>query len=190
MNTHMDHESELARQKGAEIIRFKVKELRQKFPLDLILVLGDFNCAPGHPAHRTLVENGVVNDAWTDSKKTNRAPITFHHWWGHHVLSPLGSFGTAAFFVYWTGGYFPTHFNRYHIDWILYNGTDYRPTVSLVATEKFSRVDGTGPIYASGARGIVKHCFDPPLTAQSIFQITFRSWHALPGLRNNEVHQK
>ena len=149
LNTHLDHLSEIAREKGAEIIWARLHKLHKQFPNDPILVTGDFNSAPGQPAYTAMVDGEFLRDAWTNATHTSGASVTFHHWWGHHILAPWGSFGTAAFLTYWTGGYVPTHFNRYHIDWILFNSAGkLEPVVTLVGTDYIEQ-DGK-KLYPSG----------------------------------------
>jgi hypothetical protein len=155
MNTHLDHLSEEARQKGASIIKKRIEALQHRFPASSIFLVGDFNCAPGQPTYNILVDKQNFSDVWSTSLHNNGAPVSFHNWWGHWVLSPVGSVGTASFFVYWTGGYVPTHFNRYHIDWILHFPGKVEslltPQVALVATDSQTSPSG-GNVYPSGAQ--------------------------------------
>jgi len=53
VNTHLDHISEEARQKGTALIASRLAE--QDVP---VVVGGDFNCEPGSPAHKELLSAG------------------------------------------------------------------------------------------------------------------------------------
>ena len=86
--------------------------------------MGDFNCAPGHIAHRTLTHNGKFIDSWVDCENrpscyTNRVSTTYHHYFGDQLdYRPLFRlFQFIGFTVH--GRRFP-EWNRFHIDWILY----------------------------------------------------------------------
>lgn len=71
-NTHLDHESEEARQRGA---RF----LAERLPGAILM--GDFNATPGEPTHAFLLEAG-----WADAHAAHEAPgddaPTFHGFTG------------------------------------------------------------------------------------------------------------
>jgi endonuclease/exonuclease/phosphatase family metal-dependent hydrolase len=61
LNTHLDHRSEVARQRGAALIVERVAGFPAGVPL---VVAGDFNCPPGSPTYRILTGAGLA-DAWT-----------------------------------------------------------------------------------------------------------------------------
>ena len=92
-NTHLDHESEPARQKGAALIRERIAKLKPQLPLILV---GDFNCEGGRsPAWETLTQGGFLADTWPLAKqRVNEAQNSFH-------------------------GYRPPVQNGLRIDWIL-----------------------------------------------------------------------
>lgn len=66
-NTHLDVDVELARQKSAELILKRMKELDVKIPL---ILTGDFNCADGDSrTWEMLVKEGGLTDAWACARK-------------------------------------------------------------------------------------------------------------------------
>jgi endonuclease/exonuclease/phosphatase family metal-dependent hydrolase len=61
-NTHFDHEVQIARERGAEMIRQRVATLDAKLP---VLVIGDFNAAAGaNRAYEIMTNGGYFKDAW------------------------------------------------------------------------------------------------------------------------------
>jgi len=95
-NTHLDHESEPARQQGAALIRDRVAALKTRLP---VLLVGDFNCAAGNSkAWETLVNRDGFQDTWTLAKE--------------RVHETLNSFH----------GYRPPVQDSVRIDWILARG--------------------------------------------------------------------
>ncbi len=95
-NTHLDNDVELARQKGAELIRQRVAALKTELP---VVLTGDFNCADGDSrAWDILVKEGGFTDTW---------PLTHEH-----VNEHLNSFH----------GYRKPQENSVRIDWILVRG--------------------------------------------------------------------
>jgi len=61
-NTHLDHEVQAAREKGAALIRERVAALPEPLP---VLLVGDFNAAAGdNPAYDILTRDGFFTDAW------------------------------------------------------------------------------------------------------------------------------
>jgi endonuclease/exonuclease/phosphatase family metal-dependent hydrolase len=76
-NTHLDHESEPARQKGAVLIRDRIAKLKTRLP---VLLVGDFNCAGGSsPAWATLAKDGGLSDTWPLAKeRVNETMNSFH----------------------------------------------------------------------------------------------------------------
>ncbi|MGZ3146022.1 endonuclease/exonuclease/phosphatase family protein [Lentzea chajnantorensis] len=77
VNTHFDHESELARLRSAEAIRDRLNA--QTLP---VVLTGDFNDVPGSKAYRVL----GLEDTWNGSRRTP-AYGTFH---GYAPLVPDG----------------------------------------------------------------------------------------------------
>lgn len=61
VNTHFDHEIQLAREKAAQLLRQRLQQLDAKIP---ILVTGDFNAAASNKAYSILVEDGFLKDTW------------------------------------------------------------------------------------------------------------------------------
>lgn len=95
-NTHLDHEVEAARQKGAQLIRERVAALKTGLPL---LLTGDFNSAAGRSrAHDILVKEGGFADTWPAAKT--------------RVNESFNSFN----------GFQPPKQNGSRIDWILTSG--------------------------------------------------------------------
>jgi endonuclease/exonuclease/phosphatase family metal-dependent hydrolase len=66
MDTHFDHEVQLAREKSAELVREKVAELKTTLP---ILLIGDFNAGAGkNKAYHMLVYDKFFEDTWDLAK--------------------------------------------------------------------------------------------------------------------------
>lgn len=66
-NTHLDHEVQAAREKGAALIRTRVEALKTKLP---VLLVGDFNAEAGvNAAYHTLVAEGAFTDTWGQAKE-------------------------------------------------------------------------------------------------------------------------
>lgn len=61
LNTHLDHESEEARAKGAALIKSFLAENAKDEP---VIVTGDFNAEPGSAALETLLEGGALVDVF------------------------------------------------------------------------------------------------------------------------------
>ena len=79
-NTHLDHASELARQKGTELILTRIAERKPSGP---VLLTGDFNAPEEDPLHASIKATGLA-DVW----KTLNADVppeesgTFHEFTG------------------------------------------------------------------------------------------------------------
>ena len=79
-NTHLDHASELARQKGTELILARIAERKPSGP---VLLTGDFNAPEEDPLHASIKATGLA-DVW----KTLNADVppeesgTFHEFTG------------------------------------------------------------------------------------------------------------
>lgn len=65
VNVHMDQGSEDARRGGSKVILERAKELHETTSLPVFLT-GDFNAAPGHVAHGTLVGPHGFKDSWEE----------------------------------------------------------------------------------------------------------------------------
>lgn len=94
-NTHLDHESQLARERGAALIAQRVQERQGELP---VVLVGDFNAqARANPAY-----DAFMNAGWSDSwfGATRRAGENFASFHGYEAPVPDGP----------------------HIDWILTRG--------------------------------------------------------------------
>jgi len=76
-NTHLDHQIELARQKGAALIVERVRRLQTDLP---VLLAGDFNCAAGQSrSYEILLKEGGFADTWSLALlHVNEKLNTFH----------------------------------------------------------------------------------------------------------------
>jgi endonuclease/exonuclease/phosphatase family metal-dependent hydrolase len=88
-NTHWDHESQLARERGASLLMQRIKA--RAATGDPVLLLGDFNVGLNNPAFQTLLEplgEAPEAEAFADTFRT-RYPAatdrigTFHEFRGH-----------------------------------------------------------------------------------------------------------
>jgi len=61
VNTHLDHEVQVARERGAALLRSRVEKLDHALP---VLLTGDFNCATNNQAYKTLVGDDFFTDTW------------------------------------------------------------------------------------------------------------------------------
>lgn len=95
-NTHLDHEIQEAREKGAALVAQRVSELRTNLP---VILVGDFNAiARENRAHEILTTDGRFTDTWfTAARRLGPDYATFH-------------------------GFRPPVLNGGHIDWILTQG--------------------------------------------------------------------
>ncbi len=77
INTHLDHQIQRAREKGAELIRQRIIELKTKLP---VILVGDFNAeARKNKAYDILVEDGFLTDTWfTAQERRNAEHNSFH----------------------------------------------------------------------------------------------------------------
>lgn len=77
VNTHLDHQVELARQKGATLIRERIAALKTELP---VILTGDFN-ADGltNKAYKILNDDGFLADTWTTAQeRRNETYNSFH----------------------------------------------------------------------------------------------------------------
>lgn len=80
LNTHMDHVSEEAREKGAKLIGERMRGLVGD---GLGMIVGDFNCEEGSPPYAALRQAGWV-DTWREvNPRGTVAEGTFHSFKGH-----------------------------------------------------------------------------------------------------------
>lgn len=80
-DTHLDHAIQLAREKGATLIRARVDALKTKLP---VLLVGDFNAVSGaNKAYDILVNDGGFKDTWHLAKERQNAGFnSFHNFSG------------------------------------------------------------------------------------------------------------
>jgi endonuclease/exonuclease/phosphatase family metal-dependent hydrolase len=80
-NTHLDHQIQGAREKGAALIRQRIEDLKRKLP---VVLVGDFNAkAGGNPAYDILVRDEFLEDAWLKAKaRRNEGINSFHDFAG------------------------------------------------------------------------------------------------------------
>ncbi|CAE8611828.1 unnamed protein product [Polarella glacialis] len=126
INTHLDHVSEEARYRGAELLAAKATELEMKDPLGSppllgTLVLGDFNCAQrcgpeGLPGRVFEVFQKAGFWSASDVAEGMVPSRSFHAWGGKAVCDMCSSREHA------------------HIDWVLWRGKGLRPTRFEVVT--------------------------------------------------------
>lgn len=97
VNTHLDHEVQVAREKSADLLLERIRQFDPKVP---VLLLGDFNAAAGvNPVYDRLTAPGAFVDTWRELDKAEPPLGTFHAFNGEE-----GARGTAR------------------IDWILTRG--------------------------------------------------------------------
>jgi len=78
VNTHFDHQVQLAREKSAELLRARIGKLDPSLPL---LLTGDFNCVTSNPAYKTLTANAFLKDTWYDAQRRKGEDLdTFNGW--------------------------------------------------------------------------------------------------------------
>lgn len=77
-NTHLDHRVQLAREKGAALIRERIAGLNTTIP---IILTGDFNAAGGNnKAYSILTDDNFLTDTWTSAKtRRNETVGTFNN---------------------------------------------------------------------------------------------------------------
>jgi endonuclease/exonuclease/phosphatase family metal-dependent hydrolase len=62
LNTHFDHQIQIAREKSADLVRQRVEALKGSIP---ILLVGDFNAAAEtNKAYQRLIEGNFFRDTW------------------------------------------------------------------------------------------------------------------------------
>lgn len=66
VNTHFDHEVQLARVKAAELLKQRIQALTPTRP---IIVTGDFNATSSNKAYEVLVGDDFLKDTWTTAKE-------------------------------------------------------------------------------------------------------------------------
>lgn len=67
INTHFDHQVQVAREKSATLVRRRVEEWNTTLP---VLLVGDFNARAGqNPAYDILTGDGFFRDTWDTAKE-------------------------------------------------------------------------------------------------------------------------
>jgi endonuclease/exonuclease/phosphatase family metal-dependent hydrolase len=81
VNTHFDHQVQLAREKSAELLLDRVRKLDQTIP---VIVTGDFNARAGaNRAYEILTSSGYLTDTWNTAKEKRGSQVaTFHNFKG------------------------------------------------------------------------------------------------------------
>jgi len=80
INTHFDHEVQIAREKGAALLLERVNTFDRALP---VILLGDFNVAAGaNPVYETLTGEAAFADVWRALRKSEPAFGTFHDFKG------------------------------------------------------------------------------------------------------------
>ena len=74
-NTHLDHVSESARQKGSEVLLNYIKSIDPALP---VVVTGDFNSNAGRSAAWSTLVQGDIRDAWLVADATAGPTATFN----------------------------------------------------------------------------------------------------------------
>lgn len=100
-NTHFDHRGEMARQKSAELISAKIKEIAGD---QSVVLSGDFNTAPNSEPHKILLRDQIKDAFFNLNKDQIYTPgYTFNSW----DVEVSG--------------------DRYRIDYVFYKGEDLHP---------------------------------------------------------------
>jgi endonuclease/exonuclease/phosphatase family metal-dependent hydrolase len=109
-NTHLDHQVQLAREKGAALIRQRIEALKTDLP---VLLVGDFNATAGaNQAYTILTGDGFLSDTWTTAAlRRGEGLNTFH-------------------------GFSPLKKDGIRIDWILSRGVAKINWEEIVVFEK------------------------------------------------------
>jgi endonuclease/exonuclease/phosphatase family metal-dependent hydrolase len=76
MNTHWDHQSQLARLNSGKLLAKRVRSLGRDG--DPVVVMGDFNATPDNPAMAALVEQGDLRDSFTVANPDEENTGTFN----------------------------------------------------------------------------------------------------------------
>lgn len=87
-NTHLDHISDEAQQKGMELIRARIKEFRDQTGLPVVLT-GDFNVYPEHAVITGLEREGYRNAYSVLHQENQEVGATVHHFLGGESGEPI-----------------------------------------------------------------------------------------------------
>lgn len=103
LNTHLDHISQEARVRGAELILHRLQSLHTTSMA--LLVTGDFNCPPGDVVHQCFQSFGLADAYLATGHEENEQADSFHAYgWSKSSSSGAKRRGSARF------------------DWILFGG--------------------------------------------------------------------
>ncbi|HEX2972859.1 MAG TPA: endonuclease/exonuclease/phosphatase family protein [Tepidisphaeraceae bacterium] len=95
-NTHLDHQVQVAREKGASLIVQRIEKLNPKLP---VVLTGDFNAPQKtNKAYQILTAGGLTDTWFSATQRLGEEITTFHDWKG------------------------PNPDDKTHIDWILTRG--------------------------------------------------------------------
>ena len=123
-NTHLDVQSEQARQEQSKLIRSTISQWQQKHPSAVVLLLGDFNSMPNQTTYQILTFSDFLRDTWVECKShptdclSNLFSSTFHGWFGALVHTyGMQLLQTILFTFHGTGVQLPynipTHYSEY-----------------------------------------------------------------------------
>lgn len=111
VNTHFDHQIQLAREKSAQLLRERVAKLNPSLP---VILTGDFNAVAGaNAAYDVLVNDGFFSDTWKTAEE-------------HQGDATLNSFN----------GFQPALHDSQRIDWILTRGSVQTKAIQIVDFSK------------------------------------------------------
>jgi endonuclease/exonuclease/phosphatase family metal-dependent hydrolase len=81
VNTHFDHQIQVAREKSAQLLKERVDAWTNGLP---VVLVGDFNAVAGaNPAYHTLVNREAFTDTWTTAREIRGEKVnTFHNFKG------------------------------------------------------------------------------------------------------------
>jgi endonuclease/exonuclease/phosphatase family metal-dependent hydrolase len=81
VNSHFDHQVQASREKSAQLVADRIKQLDAKLP---IIFTGDFNASAGkNKAYDILVNDELFRDSWTEAKERKGKQVrTFHNFKG------------------------------------------------------------------------------------------------------------
>ncbi len=94
LNTHLDHESEPARQEGSRLIRRRAEELAESLgDAPPIVVTGDFNSRPGSPTYRIFAAAGFADAYLSAGNEDTQDANTFHDFEGARFRDAQPEYG-------------------------------------------------------------------------------------------------
>jgi endonuclease/exonuclease/phosphatase family metal-dependent hydrolase len=87
-NTHLDHISEEAREKGSRLILESIKEANTQYQLPTVL-MGDFNAYPEQPPVQFIRHDSQLIDCFSKFPDYDQIGKTFHGFEGEHIGKPI-----------------------------------------------------------------------------------------------------